>query len=217
MEVPFSFSLKQQRLHKTHRNHKTSWPCDFPGDFHGKLKKNCFSRSFQEDLKFPGVSRSVATLNKSKHIFRVHIKDYWHFDTVTPKQHYTIFQTSKQLTFSESYWPTILHTFPELKSNNTNIFRELLANNTKHFSRVYIKQYWHFQRIPSKSNCSRKFFQSSYHTILTLSESYCQTIMTYLELISNSIHILTELLPNSSKHSFESLNGHMNRKKILSS
>ena len=41
--------------------------------------------------------------------------------------------------------------------------------------------------------------------------------MTYLELISNSIHILTELLPNSSKHSFESLNGHMNRKKILSS
>ena len=45
------------------------------------------------------------------------------------------------LTFSESYWQTILHTFPELTSNNTDIFRELQANNTTYFSRVYIKQY----------------------------------------------------------------------------
>ena len=53
--------------------------------------------------------------NKSKHIFRVHIKHYWHFEGVTPKQYYTLFQTS----------------------GNTDIFRELLTNDTTHFSRVY--------------------------------------------------------------------------------
>ena len=40
-------------------------------------KKNCFSRSFQEDLKFPGVSKSVATLinikNKGHITFQVHL------------------------------------------------------------------------------------------------------------------------------------------------
>ena len=104
------------------------------------------------------------------------------------------------LTYSESYWQTILHTFPELTSNNTDIFRKLLENNTTHFSRVYIKQHWYFQRVPSKLNYIKKFFQSSYHTILTLLESYYQTISTYLELISNT---LTELLTNSGKHFFE--------------
>ena len=64
------------------------------------------------------------------------------------------------LTFSESYWQTILHNFPELTSNNNDIFTELLASNTTHFSRVYVKQYWHFQSIPSKLNCSKKNFQS---------------------------------------------------------
>ena len=39
------------RLHKTHRNHRIWWPCDFPGDFQGKLKKTPF---FQE---FPGGSQ----------------------------------------------------------------------------------------------------------------------------------------------------------------
>ena len=122
--------------------------------------------------------------NKSKHIFRVDIKHYWHFEGVIPKQYYTLFQ----------------------KSSNTEIFRELLANNTTHFSRVDIKQYWHFQRVPSKLNYSRKFFQSSYHTILhfqrvkrvttkqywliwssyetvfTLSQSYCHTVInTFLK------------------------------------
>ena len=66
--------------------------------------------------------------NKSKHIFRVHIKHYWHFEEVTPRQYYTFFQTS----------------------SNTDMFRELLSNNTGHFSRAYIKQYWHFQRVVSK-------------------------------------------------------------------
>ena len=118
------------------------------------------------------------------------------------------------LTFSESYCRTILHTSPELTSSIMT-FSELLGNNTTHFSRAYIKQYWHFQRVSFKLNYSKKFFQSSYHTILTLSESYYQTILTYLELISNSIHICTELLPNSSKHFFESFNGHSNTQKIL--
>ena len=58
---------------------------------------------------------SLALLpNKSIQIFRVHIKHYWHFDGVTPKQYYTIFQTP----------------------GNTDIFRELLMNNATHFSRI---------------------------------------------------------------------------------
>ena len=69
--------------------------------------------------------------NKSKQIFRVHIKQY--FEGVTPKQSYTLFK----------------------KSNNNDIFRELLANNTTHFSKVYIKQNWNFQRVLSKLNYSR--------------------------------------------------------------
>ena len=78
--------------------------------------------------------------NKSKHIFRVHIKHYWHFEGFTPKQYYTLCQTS----------------------SNTDVFRELRADNTTHFSRVYIKQYWHFQRVPSKLNYSKNFFQSHF-------------------------------------------------------
>ena len=111
---------------------------------------------------------------------------------VTPKQYYILFQTSINPDIFRSYWQTI-----------------------PHFSRVYTKQYWHFQRVPSKWNYSRKFFQSSYHTIPTLSESYYQTTQTYLALVSNSIHTFTELLPSSSKHFLESFNWHKNRKKIL--
>ena len=132
------------------------------------------------------------TTNNSKHFFRFHIRQYWHFHWVTSKQYYTLFQTS----------------------NNTDIFRELLVNNTTRFSRVYIKQYWHFQRVPFKLNYSKNFFQSIYHT-MTLSRSYYQTVLTYSELISNSIHTFTELLPNNSKHCFEKWNGHLNRQKIL--
>ena len=117
---------------------------------------------------------------------------YWHFQEVTPKQYYTLFQTS----------------------NNTDISRVLLENNITHLSRVYIKQYWHFQSVPSKLNFSETFFQRSYHTILTLSESYYQTILTYSQLISNSIHTFTELLLNNSKHFFGSLNEHLNRQQL---
>ena len=37
----------------------------------------------------------------------------------------------------------------------------------------------------------------------------------YPLLTSNSIYTFTELLPNNSRHFFESLNGHLNRQKIL--
>ena len=56
------------------------------------------------------------TNDNSKHFFRFHNKQYWHFRWVTPKQYYTLFQTS----------------------NNTDTFRELLVNNTTHFPRVYM-------------------------------------------------------------------------------
>ena len=99
--------------------------------------------------------------NKCKHIFRVHIKYYWHFQRVTLKQYYTLFQTSNNTDissellvnntinfyrayikqhwhFQKSFWQTVLHTFPEFRWNNTKIFRELLANNTTNFSRVIL-------------------------------------------------------------------------------
>ena len=87
--------------------------------------------------------------NKSKHIFRVHIKHYWHFEGVTPKQYYPLFQTS----------------------SNTDIFRELLSNNTTHFSRAYIKHNDIF-RVIGKQYYT--LFQSLHQTILTFSESFFQ-------------------------------------------
>ena len=89
------------------------------------------------------------------------------------------------LTFPESYWQTILYTFPELTSNNTDIFKELLANNTTHFSKVHI------------NNNLKSFHQ----TILTFSESCWQTILqTFPDFISlsNNTDIFGELLPNNT-------------------
>ena len=103
---------------------------------------------------------------------------------------FSTFQPELRLPFPGSYsqW---LHTFPdifiELLANNTTNFSrfhniinnndnfiELLVNNATYFFRVYIKQDWYFQRVPSKLNHEKNFFESSYHTILTLSESYCK-------------------------------------------
>ena len=103
---------------------------------------------------------------------------------------FSTFQPELRLPFPGSYsqW---LHTFPdifiELLANNTTNFSrfhniinnndnfiELLVNNATDFFRVYIKQDWYFQRVPSKLNHEKNFFESSYHTILTLSESYCK-------------------------------------------
>ena len=39
--------------------------------------------------------------------------------------------------------------------------------------------------------------------------------MTYSELLSNSIHTFTAFSPNNNKHFFDSLDGHLNRQKIL--
>ena len=123
-----------------------------------------------------------------------------------------MFQISYQtiLILSWSYSLTILHTFPDIKQ-----YWYFQRVTGKQYYRVYVKQYWHFQRVPSILNYSKNFFQSTYHTIMTLSKSYYQTILTYLELIPNSIHIFAELLTNNSKHFLGILNGHLNRQNIL--
>ena len=59
------------------------------------------------------------------HIFP-NIKKYWHFQWVTVKQYYTLFQTSR----------------------NIDIFRESIPNSTTHFSKH--KQYWYFPRVTAK-------------------------------------------------------------------
>ena len=127
--------------------------------------------------------------NRSKHIFRVHIKQYWHFQGVTPKQYYTLFQTSKSTDLSRELRQTILYTFPELTSNKTDFFKELLINNTTHFSRVYIK-------LLANNTAHISFHQ----TILTFSESYWQTILQTLPdfiSLSNNTDIFKEPLPNN--------------------
>ena len=124
--------------------------------------KYAIKKNLAKKIKKYSHFQTIST-NNSKHFFRFHIKQYWNFHWVTPKQCYTLFQTS----------------------NNTDIFRELLVNNTTHFSRVYIKQYWHFQRVPSKSNYRKIFFQSTYHTIMTFSHFQRVTTKQYW-LIQNS-------------------------------
>ena len=68
----------------------------------------------------------------------------------TGKQHHKPFQIFYHyqtiLTFSESYWHTILQTVPEFISSNTDIFRELLPNITDLFS-AHIKQHSHFHIV----------------------------------------------------------------------
>ena len=80
-----------------------------------QLKLNTFSEFISNDTH----TFTELLPSKSKQIFIVHIKHYWHFDGVTSKQQYTLFQTL----------------------GSTDIFRGLLANKTTHFFRVYIKQY----------------------------------------------------------------------------
>ena len=72
--------------------------------------------------------------NKSTHFFRITgtLRKLLPNNTTHFSRHQVI------LTFSESYWQTILHTFSELTSNYTDIFSELLANNTTNFFRAYI-------------------------------------------------------------------------------
>ena len=96
------------------------------------------------------------------------------------------------MTFSECYWQTIKQSFPELISNNTNIFRELLVNNATKFSTFHIimKQYWHFlgvtgkqHYISSNTDTFRELLANNidlfraHEKEFTLSQSYYQTIV----------------------------------------
>ena len=77
----------------------------------------------------------------NKHIFPEFISNITGLRELFPNNTKHFSRHQAILKFSESYCQTILHTFSELTSNNTDISRELLANNTTHFSRVYTKQY----------------------------------------------------------------------------
>ena len=107
-------------------------------------------------------------------LFRFHFKQYWHFYWVTPKQNYTLFQTS----------------------NNTDIFRELLVNNTTRFSIVYIKQYWHFQRVSSKLTIVKNFFRvyisHNNHTFRALLSNNVGLFRTHIKQYSHFHRVITK-------------------------
>ena len=106
-----------------------------------------------------------------EHFFRIHIKQYSHFQRVTTKQEYTHFQSLYQTDTLRELLQTILHTFPN------------------------IKQYWHFQRVTG--NQYYTVFQSLRQTILTFSESYWQTILhTFQVFILSNTDIFREFLSN---------------------
>ena len=68
------------------------------------------------------------TTNNSKHVSDFISNNTDSFMELLPNNttHFSRHQTI--LTFSESYWQTILHTLPEFISSNTDIFREFLPN-----------------------------------------------------------------------------------------
>ena len=108
------------------------------------------------------------------------VKLYWNFQRVTGKQNYTLFQTSNNidifrellanntmhfskqqtiLTFSESYWQTILNTFPNIKKywHLQRVTGKAILHTLPN-----IKKYWHFQRATGKQNYT--LFQTSNNT-----------------------------------------------------
>ena len=80
-------------------------------------------------------------------ISNICFKQFSRWRVKTGKQYYKLFQILYHyqtiLMFSESYWPTILHTFPEFISSNT------VQNNIDLF-RAHIKQYAHFHSVTTK-------------------------------------------------------------------
>ena len=80
----------------------------------------------------------------------------------TGKQYYKLLQISYHyqtiLTFSESYWQTILHTFSELISSNTDIFRELLLKILT-YSELISNSIHNFTELLPSNN--KHFFESS--------------------------------------------------------
>ena len=118
------------------------------------------------------------------------IKQYWHFQRVTGSQYYALFQTTnntdifrelltnntthfakhqKILTFSESYWQTILNTFPNIKKywHLQGVTGKAILHTLPN-----IKQYWQFQRVTGKQYYI--LFQNLYQPMLTLPENSFQ-------------------------------------------
>ena len=60
--------------------------------------------------------------------------------------------------YSESYWQTILHTFPELMLSNTDIFRELLPKVLTYSELISNRIHNFTELIPSNN---KHFFESS--------------------------------------------------------
>ena len=128
--------------------------------------------------------------NKSKHISRVHIKHYWHFAGVTPKEYYTLFQTSSNTDMFRE-WQTIQHTFSEFISSNTDIFREwqtiqhtfseFISSNTDIFREWQTIQHTLSEFISSNTDIFREW----------------RTIQhTFSGFISSNTDIFKDFLPN---------------------
>ena len=107
---------------------------------------------FSEFLSSNTHTFSELLPKKTKHILRVlsNITDTFRGLLSNNTTHVSRHQTI--LTFSESYWQTILDTFPEFISSNTDNFREFLPilAVVKTFFRAHITQYWHFQVVTTK-------------------------------------------------------------------
>ena len=82
------------------------------------------------------------------HVF-LDIRQYRHFQRVTGKQYYTLFQS-----YIKQYWH--FQSFPSW------------LNDSKNFFRIHITQQWRFQRITTKQYW---LIQSSHQTVFTLSLS----------------------------------------------
>ena len=68
------------------------------------------------------------TTNNSKQFFRFHIKQYWHFHGVAPKQYYILFQTSNNTDIFRELLVRNCYTHFQSLSNNADLFKEFLRN-----------------------------------------------------------------------------------------
>ena len=68
------------------------------------------------------------TTNNSKQFFRFHIKQYWHFHGVAPKQYYILFQTSNNTDIFRELLVRNCYTNFQSLSNNADLFKEFLRN-----------------------------------------------------------------------------------------
>ena len=70
----------------------------------------------------------IITTNNSKHVSDFISNNTVSFMELLPNNTTPFPRHQTILTFSESYWETILHIFPEFISSNSDIFREFLPN-----------------------------------------------------------------------------------------